>query len=278
MVQRQLNNLRRTVPESENDRQFYRQQMSELSNELQDLGSTLEKMERNAYYARRRMLRHYGTDFGSTGALHLSSSHPAIYSSSETLSQSSGRNSLKKKVYHMMSSPTEKLRKRHLFGELRAVASLSSLNIKSTSHASCEDVNISKDAKPWKGPFKFLGNLMDSRIRRKLWGSTKRIKSEDNILEEKKASSSLDISKDCNGFNTSGTEDNLSSSSSSESSDEEEVEESEKWVSTVPAKHVWKAPVVRKVASSQRAQIDPAILAEIEDFEKMAAQYISQHS
>ena len=118
MVQRQLSELRNS---SNTDRQFYRSQLSELSNELEDLGNTLEKVERNAFYARRRLLRCHGDH----GILQLSASHPAIYSSNETLDQSS-KHGLKNRMHHLMPSPTLRFKKRHLLGELRSAASLSS--------------------------------------------------------------------------------------------------------------------------------------------------------
>lgn len=118
MVQRQLSELRNSS--SSADRQFYRLQLSELSNELQDLGHTLEKVERSAFYARRRMLRYYGAN----GGIQLSASHPAIYSSNETLDQNS-KSGVKNRMHHLMPSPTMRFKKKHFLGELRAVASLS---------------------------------------------------------------------------------------------------------------------------------------------------------
>ncbi|GIX97909.1 hypothetical protein CEXT_735931 [Caerostris extrusa] len=276
MVQRQLSGLRRSVTDSDTARQFYRSQMAELSHELQDLDCSLSKVERNAFYAKKRLFRQYGMDnvSSSTGAIPLSSSHPAIFTSNENLTRSSSRNSLKSKVQHLVSSPN-KFKKKHLFGELRAVASLSSLNIKSGSPTNGEEDSPSKDnSKPWKAPLRFLGHLVDSRFRRKLWGSAKRTKSVDHILQDKKDSSDTE-SKECNGFDI--TEDAYSSSesSSSESNDEDEMEEIEEWR---PKKCTWKAPVARKISNNQKAQVDPALLAEIEEFEKMAAQYIKQHS
>ncbi|GFT41447.1 uncharacterized protein NPIL_60251 [Nephila pilipes] len=283
MVQRQLSGLRRSVTDSDSARQFYRKQMAELSNELQDLDCNLDKVERSAFYARKRLLRQCGMDFvsSSTGAIPLSSSHSAIFSSSEHLSRSNSRSSLKSKVCHLMSSPGNRFRKRHLLGELRAVASLSSLNTKSGSPTHCEDEKEGspKDTKSWKAPLKFLGNFVDSRIRRRLWGSSTRTKSADNILEEKKDNSrhSDSENKDCNGFET--TEEGYSSSDSSSESDvDDEVEEIEQWKPKSASKCTWKAPVARKISNHQKAQIDPAILAEIEDFERMAAQYIKQHT
>ncbi|KAF8781833.1 uncharacterized protein LOC129964187 [Argiope bruennichi] len=280
MVQRQLSCLRRSHTDSETARQFYRSQMAELSSELQDLDCSLNKVERNAFYARKRLLRQYGMEYvsQSTGAISLSSSHPAIFSSNDNLQRSTSRSSLISKVSHLVSSsPSHKSKKRHFFGELRAVASLSSLNTKSGSQANGEEDSSppSKDSKPWKAPLKFLGNLVDSRIRRKLWGSD-RTKSVDHIMDDKKESSDIE-SKDCNGFGI--TDDTSSSStSSSESNDEEEVEEIEEWRPKRGSRSAWKAPVARKISNNQKAQIDPAILAEIEEFEKMAAQYIKQHS
>ncbi|CAL1274270.1 unnamed protein product [Larinioides sclopetarius] len=279
MVQRQLSCLRRSHTDSDTARQFYRSQMAELSSELQDLDCSLNKVERNAFYARKRLLRQYGMEYvsQSTGAISLSSSHPAIFSSNDNLHRSTSRNSLKSKVSHLVSSSStsHKSKKRHFFGELRAVASLSSLNTKSGSPTNGEEDNSPKDSKPWKAPLKFLGNLVDSRIRRKLWGSSNRTKSVE-ILDDKKESSDIE-SKDCNGFGI--TDDTTSSSSSSsESNDEEEVEENEEWRPKRGSSSAWKAPVARKISHNQKAQIDPAILAEIEDFEKMAAQYIKQHS
>ncbi|GBM24029.1 hypothetical protein AVEN_33990-1 [Araneus ventricosus] len=149
------------------------------------------------------------------------------------------------------------------------------LNTKSGSPTNGEEDSSPKDSKPWKAPLKFLGNLVDSRIRRKLWGSSNRTKSVE-ILDDKKDSSDIE-SKDCNGFGI--TDDtSSSSSSSSESNDEDEVEEIEEWRPKRGSRSAWKAPVARKISNNQKAQIDPAILAEIEDFEKMAAQYIKQHS
>ncbi|GIY56760.1 uncharacterized protein CDAR_218661 [Caerostris darwini] len=150
-----------------------------------------------------------------------------------------------------------------------------SVHIKSGSPTNGEEDSHSKDnSKPWKAPLRFLGHLVDSRFRRKLWGSAKRTKSVDHILQDKKDSSDTE-SKECNGFDI--TEDAYSSSesSSSESNDEDEMEEIEEWR---PKKCTWKAPVARKISNNQKAQVDPALLAEIEEFEKMAAQYIKQHS
>ncbi|GFX50602.1 DUF5641 domain-containing protein [Trichonephila clavipes] len=155
------------------------------------------------------------------------------------------------------------------------------INIKSSSptHNDDDKEDSSKDTKSWKAPLRFLGNFVDSRIRRRLWGSSSRTKSADNILEEKKNNShhSDCENKNCNGFET--AEDEYSSSdSSSESDDDDEVEEIEQWKPKSASKCTWKAPVARKISNNQKAQIDPAILAEIEDFERMAAQYIKQHT
>lgn len=272
MVQRQLSELRNS---SSSDRQFYRSQLSELSNELEDLGNSLEKVERSAFYARRRMLRCTGVH----GILQLSASHPAIYSSSETLDQSS-KNGLKNRMHNLMPSPTIRFRKKHLLGELRSSASLSSLHVKSTSHSSCDDIAV-KDSKVWKAPFRFLGHIVDNRICRKIWGSAKRTKSEDNVSEEPKSRKSVRNSDDHHvSVNGLGKADDFSSSSSSseaDSSDESDDDNKEWETRKAIKKHIWKGPVERKV-SSQKQQIDPAILAEIDDFEKMAAQYIKLHT
>lgn len=140
------------------------------------------------------------------------------------------------------------------------------MHVKSTPHSSCDDI-ATKDSKTWKAPLKFLGHIVDNRICRKFWGSTKRMKSADNITEnEHKSRRSLhDVdSKICNGLRKKEDDFSSSSSSSSESSDESD-EESKDWNSRkMSKKHVWKGPVERKVSSNQKPQIDPALMAEIE--------------
>lgn len=107
---------------------------------------------------------------------------------------------------------------------------------------------------------------MDNRICRKIWGSTKRTKSEDNVSEETKTRKSIqDIDPHaCNGLAKKVDDYTSSSSSETESSDESDEDEKEWDMRKTNRKYVWKGPVERKVSSSQKQQIDPALLAEIE--------------
>ncbi|KAG8200718.1 hypothetical protein JTE90_022328 [Oedothorax gibbosus] len=274
MIQRQLSTLHRS---NDSDRQFYHLQMAELSNELHDLGSNLDQAEKHAFYSKKRLMRHCGISLDNSR--NLSTSNPSLWTSAEDLRGS--RSSLKARVRHLVSaSPTGKLKKINFFGELRAAASLSSLNMKSgspTSDDSNSDAASPKDtsSKSWKKfPFRFLGHLVDSRFRRSFWrkskstSSAQMTKSAGNILEENKDDKDKD---DC----FEGDEDVFNSTSSSS---EEEVEEEEFQPVKVTPRYAVRGPVVRKISSHQKAQVDPAVLAEIEDFEKMAENYIKQHS
>lgn len=139
--------------------------------------------------------------------------------------------------------------------------------MKSSTHSSCDDI-AAKDTKVWKAPLRFLGHLVvDNRICRRIWGSHKRTKSQDNVsVEEAKTRDSLhDIeNNNCNGL-VKKDEDFLSSSSSESDSSEDSEDEGKEWNAIkTTKKHIWKGPVERKVSSSQKQQIDPAVLAEIE--------------
>lgn len=113
---------------------------------------------------------------------------------------------------------------------------------------------------------RFLGHIVDNRICRKIWRSTKRTKSEDNVSEEPKTRKSLeDIEPHtCNGHGKKDDEYSSSSSSGTESSGESDEEEKEWDMRKTNRTHIWKGPVERKVSSGQKQQIDPAILAEID--------------
>lgn len=141
------------------------------------------------------------------------------------------------------------------------------MHVKSTNHSSCDDI-ATKDSKVWKAPFRFLGHIVDNRICRKIWGGAKRAKSHDNVSEEPSARRSLQDIENGNCMNGLGKEEDnflTSSSSEAESSEESEDEENKEWNTRATTKRpVWKGPVERKVSSSQKQQIDPAILAEIE--------------
>ena len=139
------------------------------------------------------------------------------------------------------------------------------MHVKSTSHGSCDDI-ATKHHTVWKAPFRFLGHIVDNRICRKIWGSTKRTKSEDNVSEDCKTRKSVqDIEHHvCNGHEKKEDDYSSSSSSETESSDESEEDEKEWDTRKTSRKYVWKFPVERKVSSSQKQQIDPALLAEIE--------------
>ncbi|XP_054720867.1 uncharacterized protein LOC129230490 [Uloborus diversus] len=152
MMQRELQQKRRTDAE----RRFYRLQLQELSGELQDLGRSLER------------------------GYSLSSSNPTIAVSRESLNEPIR----KQRVTHQASTPNCHINHHHPLGELRAVASLSSLN---TKPSSSESRSFPKDAKPWKAPLKFLGNLMDNTgFRRRIWRSfsSKQIQSDDSVLNQ----------------------------------------------------------------------------------------------